>query len=194
MLSCFLNNDFTLYWYVMYPAGPVVWCSSILHFAEQSIDPEIRASTFSPRLMEVQPRQWTSHLCIIISSILDYCVSFFYWGYHNMVSCDNLYSLQIEGLWVLRMHDVLGNSVYENLVIWRLDPPFILAVLMPCNWTMSKATWGPWSKHASHFNFNYAPVPVLNCFFFSVVAKWLRMGDYRGIAWDCEHANVMAAI
>lgn len=30
----------------------VILSSSILHFAEQSIDPEIRASTFSPRLME----------------------------------------------------------------------------------------------------------------------------------------------
>lgn len=31
-------------------------CSSILHFAEQSVDPEIRVSTFSPRLMEVQDK------------------------------------------------------------------------------------------------------------------------------------------
>ncbi|XP_057550159.1 uncharacterized protein LOC130828285 isoform X1 [Amaranthus tricolor] len=30
----------------------VILSSSILHFAEQSVDPEIRASTFSPRLME----------------------------------------------------------------------------------------------------------------------------------------------
>lgn len=28
-------------------------CSSIIKFAEQSLDPEMRASFFSPRLMEV---------------------------------------------------------------------------------------------------------------------------------------------
>lgn len=30
-----------------------IWCSSIIRFAEQSMDPEMRATVFSPRLMEV---------------------------------------------------------------------------------------------------------------------------------------------